>query len=1002
MANLNPFAFRPGPVSFWSTVVYFGLILALIYVHETVPSPPAESKLPAGVNLTAAWADLQAITKAFHPFNTHENDDVRDYIISRSKDILDKNGVKYTVDQSGGVVWPAAHVASTPRSAPVHALDKLPGVTLFDDQVSNVTFTDGGLDTLAQGPLKIQYFEGNNFYAYIHGKKDPEGDWWHLEGAFDTFQNEGGVLLSCHFDSVSTGYGATDDGMSCVSLLQLLDHFTTDGNQPNHGIVILFNNAEEDGLLGARAFGYSPILKLCHTFINLEGAGAGGRAMLFRTTDLETAQAYGVSPHPFGSVIAADAFKRGIIQSGTDYQVFASSFGQRGLDVAFYTPRSRYHTEDDDTRHTSTRSIWHMLSAALATTKRLDELSESVFSGDRSDGRKDLIQNGKSTEGVWFDFFGRAWAALSLRGLFAWTLTLLIATPLILFVVTVILLKQDKYYFFAGDVPGDPTTAEETFRVGGWRGFFRFPLAAGFASMVTIGLALLLAKVNPLVMYSSGYSVWAMVISSFYLSYWLVSGGASYVRPTALHRGFTLIWLFIITWAAQIFVAVAEDRMGLGSFYFMAFFHSSVFVALLVSLLEMFALPGRADFALYLRNADVPGSPYLDAIRSNIDDAHDDIPDEEVEPTEETPLRAEEPGYGSGEAEEPTTFTSTYRRARARAAEDDDESRRTSDIKLYEPYQGEQSWSGKLPSWTWLLQLAVLAPVHIILVGSLGLVQTAAMAQTGVDGSDMKTTLIGIATISILLLLPLTPFIHRVRSRVPTLLFLILVGTLTYNLMAFPFSVNYRFKYYFQQVIDVDTKSNTVSLYGLEDQLRQVISTLPAAAGQEITCGSSERSGTCKFDASSVPPNVVEGVDVGDLMKASLTRGPDGRSALLEVDAVDSRTCSLGFSRPVYGFEVEGAAPRDTRVGRDPRMGFTTARLWRRRWEGPWKVVLEIAGPSDNHKEPLEVEIRCAYSDVNEVRKIPAFGELQRFAPAWSVPMKYSVGLVDVRKTVKL
>lgn len=307
--------------------------------------------------------------------------------------------------------------------------------------------------------------------------------------------------------SVATAYGATDDGMSCVSMLQLLSHFTAEGNQPKHGIVLLFNNAEEDGLLGAQAFGYSPVLPFCHTFVNLEGAGAGGRAILFRTTDLESAEAYGSTPYPFGSVIAANAFELGLIQSGTDYQVFSETFGQRGLDVAFYEPRSRYHTSDDDTRHTSIRSIWHMFSAALASTKQFSEVTGSVFDGERSDGRRDVVQNGKTTEGVWFDFFGRSWAAFPLRGLFAWTLTLLITTPLILFVVTVLLINKDKYYYFASEVKIEYGVGNESLRLGGWRGLFRFPLALIVAAALTTASAMLVIKFNPLIIYSSSYAM---------------------------------------------------------------------------------------------------------------------------------------------------------------------------------------------------------------------------------------------------------------------------------------------------------------------------------------------------------------------------------------------------------------------------------------------------------------------------------------------------------------
>lgn len=40
-----------------------------------------------------------------------------------------------------------------------------------------------------------------------------------------------------------------------------------------------------------------------------------------------------------------------LCRSGTDFSVFVDVLGMRGLDVAFYQPRSRYHTTEDDARH---------------------------------------------------------------------------------------------------------------------------------------------------------------------------------------------------------------------------------------------------------------------------------------------------------------------------------------------------------------------------------------------------------------------------------------------------------------------------------------------------------------------------------------------------------------------------------------------------------------------------------------------------------------------------
>lgn len=487
-----------------------------------------------------------------------------------------------------------------------------------------------------------------------------------------------------------------------------------------------------------------------------------------------------------------------------------------------------------------------------------------------------------------------------------------------------------------------------------------------------------------------------MVLSIFYFSFWFFVRAASYVRPSALHRVYSLIWLFSLTWALQIFMAVLEDRMHIGAFYFMAFFHTMTFAALLISLLELFALPGKRAFVRQQHDADVPGSILNSPIRNN-DDNGDDDEDEEgdgAEASETTPLRAGEQSYGSAEPGE-TTFANTYRRS---AAVDSSESEET---QIVAPYGKEQPWSGKLPSWTWLLQLLLLAPMHVILVGNIGLFQTASMAMTGVDGGSLATPIAGVLALGVLFLLPLTPFLHRMTHHIPMVLFVAFLGTFIYNLTAFPFSVNYRFKYYFQQVVNLDNNTNTVSLSGLEEFIRPVIATLPAATGQEIQCSPSSRSAVCSYDASRVVPNPVDDVELKDLITVSGSRSSDGASAYVHLDALDTRTCNLDFSRPVYGFSVEGGAPRDTRSGRDPRNGLAGAQVWRRKWDGAWNVTLDLGG--DGQKgEKLDIKVRCAWSDVNDATRIPAFHELQRFAPEWSVVSKASVGLLEVVKTIKV
>jgi hypothetical protein len=306
---------------------------------------------------------------------------------------------------------------------------------------------------------------------------------------------------------VSTGYGATDDGMGVVSCLQLIQYFTRPENQPERGIVVMLNNGEEDYLYGARALGQHPLNPYIHTFLNLEGAGAGGRAILFRTTDREVTAAYAGSPDPFGTVIGSDAFGLGFIRSGTDYSVLYDVFGQRGLDLAFFKPRARYHTNQDDARHASKGSLWHMLSASIHTATQLSGDTGNTFIGPRPDGAHGKVHNGSPSDGVWFDLFGKGFVLFGLRGMFAWSLTVLIATPLILVLLSYILHRADKYYLFSSSVKVGDELGAESVAVGGWKGFFRFPFALVVAVSLTLGAAFLMRKVNPFVVYSSRYSV---------------------------------------------------------------------------------------------------------------------------------------------------------------------------------------------------------------------------------------------------------------------------------------------------------------------------------------------------------------------------------------------------------------------------------------------------------------------------------------------------------------
>jgi len=64
--------------------------------------------------------------------------------------------------------------------------------------------------------------------VYIRGTEDEEGEWWHDEYSYPMQSHgQGGVLVNAHYDSVSTGFGATDDGVGVVTVLQLIKFFSS-------------------------------------------------------------------------------------------------------------------------------------------------------------------------------------------------------------------------------------------------------------------------------------------------------------------------------------------------------------------------------------------------------------------------------------------------------------------------------------------------------------------------------------------------------------------------------------------------------------------------------------------------------------------------------------------------------------------------------------------------------------------------------------------------------
>ncbi|KAF9304625.1 hypothetical protein BGZ74_001011 [Mortierella antarctica] len=316
------------------------------YKRLSLPAPLSidEAKGPNDFSAKWAWQHLEQIAQKPHPINSRENLRIREYLIQTVQQLQKEAQLLNRTVELGD-----DHVK----------------LTLAKNFLSNAT--------------RLEYYESSNVLVRVVGT---EG---RAEG--QSTGHPEAVVVDAHFDSVLIGHGATDDGIGVSVCLEMIRNLI---NHPvKHNVIFNINNGEEVGLYGAAAFMKHPWSKDVKAFVNLEGAGAGGRALLFRSSNKALAGFYskvGNSPH--ANVFGNDIFKLGLIKSGTDFSVY-TAYNIPGLDIAFYSRRAFYHTLHDDIEHTSPGSVQHMGGTGLVAVRNIadsDYLNKpkGIFSSEAS------------------------------------------------------------------------------------------------------------------------------------------------------------------------------------------------------------------------------------------------------------------------------------------------------------------------------------------------------------------------------------------------------------------------------------------------------------------------------------------------------------------------------------------------------------------------------------------------------------------------------------------
>ncbi|XP_045455107.1 putative endoplasmic reticulum metallopeptidase 1-A [Melitaea cinxia] len=156
------------------------------------------------------------------------------------------------------------------------------------------------------------------------------------------------LLVNCHYDSVPFAMGASDNGVFCSAMAEILSKLSRRKEKLKHNVVFLFNGAEESPLMASHGFLQHPWSKGVMNVINLDSAGMNGKPSLFQVTDPRVLEMYKKSARrPNAQGVGEVLFASGIIPSDTDFRIFRDFGAINGVDIAFIKGGNVYHTRND-------------------------------------------------------------------------------------------------------------------------------------------------------------------------------------------------------------------------------------------------------------------------------------------------------------------------------------------------------------------------------------------------------------------------------------------------------------------------------------------------------------------------------------------------------------------------------------------------------------------------------------------------------------------------------
>ena len=178
------------------------------------------------------------------------------------------------------------------------------------------------------------------------------------------------VLLDAHYDSVAAGPGVADN-LSGVAIALEIARQIHAGAPLKYPVVLLFDDAEEQGLLGSQAFVGSPGARDVRWAVNLDARGVRGPSLMYQTSPHNAAlmKLYGRATHvPVANSLMSAVYEH--LPSDTDF-TNSRDHGIQGFNLAFLGGTAFYHRTGDNFTHLDPKSVQHQGEEALALVHAL-------------------------------------------------------------------------------------------------------------------------------------------------------------------------------------------------------------------------------------------------------------------------------------------------------------------------------------------------------------------------------------------------------------------------------------------------------------------------------------------------------------------------------------------------------------------------------------------------------------------------------------------------------